>query len=237
MASLVSLLDGQPPFATLQAFYWTLLSGLCEGGYFVFLALSLERLPLGVAYPVSRGGAMGLVWIVSLLTAADVLSSPGVSGAALIFIGMILLREPAKQGARARDLRPPLFTAVFIAGYHFFYGFAIHARGTPSAIFAVSVWVGLPIFMIFSGKAFIRKTFEQFRAEKVTTILGGTLCFLSFFLFLRSLGSVGPGKAIALRNTSILFAQIFSLYLGERLSRTQWLGTIVLALGATLVAI
>src|SRR5688572_5498010 len=52
---------------TPKVLAWILASGLLEAGYFVALARALSRAPLGSVYTVVRGGALLLVWPVSIV--------------------------------------------------------------------------------------------------------------------------------------------------------------------------
>jgi drug/metabolite transporter (DMT)-like permease len=65
----------------------------------------------------------------------------------------------------------------------------------------------------------------------------GLLCSASFLLFLTGLAAAGAGVALTLRNTSIVFAQGLSLALGERPTRTQVTGAVLVAAGATLFGV
>ncbi|HYO64796.1 MAG TPA: hypothetical protein VEU33_01830 [Archangium sp.] len=54
-------------FPSSAALGWSLGAGVLESGYRIALARALRRAPLGLAYTVSRGGALLLVWPVSVL--------------------------------------------------------------------------------------------------------------------------------------------------------------------------
>src|SRR5213075_1862083 len=58
---------GQAPFATSAAVGWTLLAGAFEAIYFATLARALDRGPLGAVYTISRGGAVLVVWPLSIV--------------------------------------------------------------------------------------------------------------------------------------------------------------------------
>jgi drug/metabolite transporter (DMT)-like permease len=42
--------------------------------------------------------------------------------------------------------------------------------------------------------------------------------------------------ATSLRNSSVFFAQVLALFLGEKVAKRQWVGATLIALGAALLA-
>ncbi|WP_233590579.1 EamA family transporter [Legionella qingyii] len=64
---------------------------------------------------------------------------------------------------------------------------------------------------------------------------GGVLSALSFLLFLLGLRYAEAGLAITLRNTSVVFTQIFAYWIGEKISSLQWLGALLVTLGICLL--
>ena len=62
--------------------------------------------------------------------------------------------------------------------------------------------------------------------------VAGTLCAGSFLFYLQALTLEGAGVMATLRNTSIVFAVLFSRALGERPSPRQWAGAALIVAGA-----
>ena len=56
-----------------------------------------------------------------------------------------------------------------------------------------------------------------------------------FSVFLFGMRSAGAGAVLTLRNTSILFAQVFALVLGERPKRLAVVGAVLVTGGAALL--
>ena len=63
-------------------------------------------------------------------------------------------------------------------------------------------------------------------------LVAGFLCALGFSLFLMALSMSGAAAVTTIRNTSVAFTVVFSLALGERPGRRQWLGVVLVTLGA-----
>ena len=131
----------------------------------------------------------------------------------------------------------PFFSAIFIAGYHICYHQALDQGAEPRSLFALSVFVSLPL--VYWGVAHPRMKNVLVTLKTAPLSVGATtvLSTLSFIIFLYGLKASAPGFAISLRNTSIFFALIFSFFLKENLSRHQILGALIIATGAIILSL
>ena len=68
---------------------WALSAGVFEGGYFIALAMALLHAPLGFAYAVARGGAIALVWPISVLFLGEALTPCAIAGVLLLWAGLL----------------------------------------------------------------------------------------------------------------------------------------------------
>lgn len=64
-SALLALVRGSPIPPT-EGLVWSLVAGVVETAYFITLAKALSRAPLGPVYTIVRGGALLLVWPVSV---------------------------------------------------------------------------------------------------------------------------------------------------------------------------
>jgi multidrug transporter EmrE-like cation transporter len=138
-ATLAVPLASGPAFRDWASVGWGIGAGICEGGYFIALALALERAPLGVSYTVSRGSAMILVWAVSALALTHPVRAAEISSAALILAG-VALTQPAvaaeQSRRRTQGIRWAYLCGGFIAGYHFLYARAMREATQAAALFS-----------------------------------------------------------------------------------------------------
>jgi drug/metabolite transporter (DMT)-like permease len=219
---------------------WALIAGACEAGYFVALAFALSRASYGLAYTVSRGGAMLMVWIVSALWLHERVDVLILSGVAVLFSGLLVANRVSRAGssaaAPAQPLRSSYLAALFIGGYHLAYGRALERGAAPAPLFAVALLLALPVTAVGLGRANARAAWHALLARPFALGSAGILTTASFVMFLGGLARTGAGAAITLRNTSILFAQAFAWMLGERVSARQALGAGLVVSGAALVA-
>jgi drug/metabolite transporter (DMT)-like permease len=231
---------------------WTAVAGCAEAGYFVALAHALSRASYGLAYTVSRGAAMFLVWVVSSTWLGERVDRWIIGGVALLLAGLLLAndvgrapRAPAAERAMGPDARgagpakqrlgTSYLAALFIAGYHLAYGQALARGARPAPLFAGALLVALPIVVATLGLKSAGAAWQALRRRPLSLGSAGVLATASFVVFLFGLSRTGPGVAITVRNTSIVFAQAFAWLIGERVSVRQALGAGLVASGAALV--
>jgi len=102
-------------------------------------------------------------------------------------------------------------------------------------LFAVALACALPINLASMGPRTWRGGALALRDHPLRILAGGATCTASFVLFLQALAVTGAGAVLTLRNTSVLFAQVFALLVGERPSRRAFAGAMLVAGGAVLL--
>jgi drug/metabolite transporter (DMT)-like permease len=224
---------------------WIIASGVLEAGYFVTLARALARAPLGSVYTVVRGGALVLVWPISIVVLGEIVTLGRGLGTLLVVLGLVATgagqRSPAlvrdeKRGPKERSgLAVAALCAMFVGGYHLAYKLALSSGGSPEAVIAVSLSTASAINIVAIGQRRAR-VFAALRDQPIRIIVGGLLASGGFLVFLWAMASAGAGVVLTLRNTSILFAQGFAVALGERPRRLGLLGAALVTAGAVLLA-
>jgi drug/metabolite transporter (DMT)-like permease len=253
IAALIAALAGPGvPFADRSALGFAVAAGLFEAGYFITLVLALARGPLGLVYTVSRGGAILLVWPVSVLWLHEPVTTPVVAGSLVLagglLLGPILGAVGFPRSARARlaglerggdprSVRLACLCGAFIAAYHLCYKRAMAAESSAAAVFAVALAVALPINLARLGGAARRQLPGVLARRPGPLLLAGALCAASFLIFLVALRDVGAGLVLTLRNSSILFAVLLGWLLGEPTSRRDLAGALLVACGAALLSL
>jgi uncharacterized membrane protein len=224
---------GELPFATPAAAGWAALAGILEWTYFVSLARALERGPLGPVYTVSRGGAIVLVYPLSIALFAEQLTITAAAGSAVVAAGLAL------SGAQTGDTRTTrgsalvwaIVCAVAIAGYHLAYKASLAAGGNPSAVFASALAIATALNAVR-----VRGVLAVARARWPRVLAMGVICGGSFLILLEALSRGGVGFVLTLRNTSVLFATGLAAAIGEHPRRAQVAGAVLVATGAILMA-
>ncbi len=225
-------------FPTASGLAWALAAGACESIYLAALSRALKQAPLGLAYTVSRGGAMLLVWPVSVLWLGEVVSAWMVAGAVLLGVGLVVMNLSRPAGPAATGVAWAALAAVCIAGYHLAYKLALGEGAQPPALFATGLLVALPVLILERTR---KLGWATLRREALVrpglVVFTGIICTLSFALLLSALGSSGAGVVLTLRNTSIAFALVLAALQGERLERRQLAGAALVAVGAVLLGV
>jgi drug/metabolite transporter (DMT)-like permease len=223
-------------FPTTSGLRWALGAGLFEGAYFTALGLALARGPLGPAYTVARGGAMLATWPVSVLFLGEAFSWTARMGTVLIGSGLALTALRPHDRATRASLGWAALCAISIGGYHLCYKVALEAGAEPRALFAIALACALPINAASNGPGAWRAGLRALRQSPLWIVIGGATCTASFVVLLDALAVAGAGAVLTLRNTSVLFAQLFALWGGERPNRRAIAGAVLVVGGAVLMA-
>lgn len=206
------------------------IAGTLEAGYFHALGRALTLGPLGPVYTISRGGAVLLVWPLSIVVLGEGASALGAAGSALIVLG--LAASSASAGLPRRAVHYALACAVFITGYHFTYKYALTTGTSPILVFAVSMVVATGLGAVVGGRGYRTAFVASVRGAPWATLGAGAVCAAGFVLFMYALARGGAAYVFTLRNTSVLFATGFALLLGERPPRRALIGVGLVFVGA-----
>lgn len=230
---------GEVPFATWCGVGYTVLAGLFEAVYFATLARAIELGRLGAVYTVSRGGAVLVVWPMSIALFAEAVTMSSATGSACVLLGLTLTSLGSWGGGNARHRAGILWAiacAASIAGYHLAYKAALREAANPSATFALSLGLSAVINIIRIGGDGRARLTELARARGPRIALMGFVCGGSFLILMEALARGGSGYVLTLRNTSVLFAAGLAWLLGERPRRIELIGAALVAAGAVLMS-
>lgn len=232
---------GEAPFETWASVGYTILAGLFEAVYFATLARALDRGRLGPVYTVSRGGAVLVVWPMSVVVFGELVTWPSASGSALVIAGLTLSGlgvHGSDRGGKGRSgIAWAAACAASIAGYHLAYKAALQAGGSPSATFAVSLGLSTALSIGRLGGEGRAALVELARSRGVRIALMGIVCAGSFLILMEALALGGSGYVLTLRNTSVLFAAALAFTIGERPAHAELVGAGLVAGGAILMSL
>ena len=228
---------GEAPFPTIPAFAWALVAGGFELLYFLGLARALEIGPLGPVYTISRGGAVLVVYPLSVVLFHEHVTLPSLVGSALVILGLVFSGLRSAGPTDGKPMVPgatvlAVACAFAIAAYHLAYKAALDAGGASSAVFAASLTLATTINLVRTRRAGRRAIGALFRTSWPRVLLMGALCGGSFLMLIEALATGGTGYALTLRNTSVLFALGLAWAIGERPRFGPALGAALVAAGA-----
>ncbi len=217
------------------ALLWAVGAGIFEAIYFVTLGEALARATYGAVYAIARGGALVVVWPVAVGILREPVGALGAAGAALVAVGVVLVAAAGRERASAGGVALAWACAASIAGYHVCYDLALGAGAAPASLFAAAFAVALPL--VWAWRRARGETASGVdRRAVLRWALAGALVTASFLLFLVGLARSGAGPALTIRNTSVVFAQLLALAIGERVPPRQLAGAVLVVAGAALVA-
>ena len=229
---------GELPFASSTSLGWAVAAGVFEWLYFSALAKALERGALGPVYTVSRGGAILVVWPLSMAWLAERVTLTSALGSAVVLAGLTLasLGSGGARTTRRAALAWAVACALSIAGYHLAYKAALSAGGSASAVFAVALGVASAINLVRVGGAGRRVIAGLVRTRLPRLVGIGAICAGSFLILMEALAAGGAGYILTLRNTSVLFAIGLAVLIGDHPRRGEVAGAALVAAGAILMA-
>lgn len=205
--------------------------------YLLGLSAAYQRTELSVAYPIARGAAPAVVLLVSLLFLSAELHFSQVLGIALLVAGILSLAFGPLR--RTRAWAGPAFaalTAVCIAAYSLIDGAGARLAGNAHSYAAwlfISQFIPVCVFVLW-----------RYRSTAVTTIssqwrmglLGGLLSLFSYWLVIWAMTVISVPVAVALRETSVLFAMLMGvIWLKEPWSAARWLAVVLVLCGVLLI--
>jgi len=239
-SAAVALVSGVP-WPPLPAALWSFGAGLAETVYFITLARALSRAPLGPVYTIVRGGALVVVWPLSVTLLGEKITVASVVGTVLVLLGLAATGAsergaPTKDAATVRSgLLVAATCAIFVGTYHLAYKVALTNGGSAHAVNAISLSTGAVLNAIVQWKR-RKQALAAVTAAPLVTVVAGVLGSGGFILFLMAMRDAGAGVVMTLRSTSILFAQVLAFALGDKLKRLGVIGAVLVTMGAILLS-
>lgn len=211
---------------------YVLLSSVFELAYFALLAWSYRRAELSLVYPIARGLAPVLVLVGSALFLGMAPAPVQALGVFTVGIGVILVRG-LRAPARLSDVLVAATIAVMIASYTL-----IDQQGLKFAdpLTYLVLVVGLP-GTVYLAAVGARGGRARIRAAATPQVLAGGIAVVSAYgLVLAALTMAHAASVAAVREVSIVIATaLAALVLHEHVSRSRWLGSVVVVAGIALV--
>ncbi len=221
-----------------EAWFW-LAVGFCFNLSAVRLTMAAyRRLPLSLAYPLSRGTAPLLVALIEFGLLGRAVPGAGVLvGMVIVSLAVLLLAKSARTG-EGLDRRGLLYTmgvAVCTAVFSITDALGVRASGDPfayGAAVAIVTAVGLPLLQHFEGVHIGR----MLRGNMVFGLFVSFLSMGSYLLVLYAFMNAPVAPSSAIRETSVLFGAVLAaLFLGETFGRLRWFAIALAVVGVATI--
>lgn len=216
-----------------SAWMWLVMSICLQTGYKYFLTRAYATGDFAVAYPLARGSAPLLTTLGSVALLGEAPGPIAIMGIVILCIGVVMMSLRSRgEGFGGRSALFALTTAAFIAGYTLTDGI-----GARSALDGISyiVWlfvldgvVSLVLCLFLRGS----RTFPAMRSEWKIMLGGGLLGATAYGIAVWAMTKAPIAAVAALRETSILFAMLLSVFLlGETISRRRIVAALIIVAG------
>ncbi len=216
------------------AWGWLAVSWVVHLAYLVCLVRAFETADMSVAYPIARGAAPALAAAGAVVLFAEPITFWVACGVGLVSLGVAAIGfghrvdKAAIGWAGATGVCIALYTVIDAQG----------VRAAPSA-FSYIVWVFLTLgggigllFAVWRGPRFLLAARSEWRAG----LFAGFMSIVTYGLALWALRLGDTPRLAALRETSIVFAALISIFiLKERVTTARLVGIGFIAAGAALL--
>ena len=219
---------------------WIFLLGsvLTHLGYYAFLLFGYRYGDLSLVYPTARGSAPLLVAVSSWVFVGEVLSTTAMIGVAAISAGIFSLAIDRAHD-REHKWRPVIFgllTGLTIMGYTLCDGQGVRLAGDKYGYIVWLFVLDTPLVLLaciyLRGRALLPLVVQNWKVGAI----GGALSMAAYGIAIYAMSQAFMAQVAALRETSVIFAAIFSaVILKERFHPRRYLAIAMVALGAVLL--
>lgn len=205
--------------------------------YFGMVARIYRIADMGLTYPLMRGTAPLIVAILGTFLLHEKLQFNAWLGLITISVGILSMILAAPKTGR-KGIGLALMNAVLIAGYTLLDGHGIRLSGSPIAYILWSFVLSGLIFFMFALRMQYRQMGTYFRMNWHLGLMGGLGSFFSYGLALWAMTFAPVAVVAALRETSILFATMMSIFiLKERINTLRIISSCLILMGALILRI
>ncbi|MCM1958230.1 DMT family transporter [Acinetobacter modestus] len=234
-AVLAALLLPFFPMPHSDSWPYILASTAIQILYFGMVAKIYRVADMGLTYPLIRGTAPLIVAVLGTLLLHEQLHFNAWLGIITISIGILSMILAAPKTGR-KGIGLALLNAVLIAGYTLLDGHGVRLAGSAIAYILWSFVLSGLIFFIFALKMRYRQMTEYFRHNWHLGLIGGIGSFFSYGLALWAMTLAPVAIVAALRETSILFATLISIFiLKERINAVRIISSCLILVGALIL--
>lgn len=221
------------PALSFSSWPYVLASVVIHFAYYQLVGLAYKTGDIGLAYPLMRGVAPMIVASTSGFILGETLSPLAILGVAVISAGVMTLAF--ESGLKHRSsLLFALMNAVVIATYTYVDGIGSRASSNP---IAYTIWISIlppiPLFAYAIWQRGLAPVSNHIRVNWWRGLIGGAGSITSYGLALWAMSQAPIALVAALRETSILFALLISIFiLKEKPGKWRILAGVIIGAGA-----
>lgn len=224
-----------PFFPMPNAAAWPFILGsICiHFTYYQLVGAAYRHGDIGLVYPLMRGVAPLIVATTSGTILGEHLSPMMFAGVMFICVGVLTMALDFRHG-HGKAIWVALANAVVISGYTYVDGIGARLAGNP---ISYTIWISiLPPIPLFTFAFFMRGVLPVLLHVRLTWrrgLFGGAGSMASYGLALFAMTRAPIAAIAALRETSIFFALLISIFiLKEKASPWRYVAGALIAAGA-----
>ena len=228
------------PLPDPASWVYLLLSALIHSLYMLLLVHAYGLGDFAQVYPVARGSAPLLTAMLGFVLLGEVMSLSEIAGMCLIVSGILALSVEHTGGIRHLSraaLFYSLLTGLCISAYSIVDGTGARLAGSSHSYTAWMFFLDgfvVPLYALF------KRPLPQLRVSLAQVWKSGlcvaVLSTLGYWLIIWAFTQARIAPVAVLRETSVLFALLISIFLiGERFSRLRALITVLILSGIVLL--
>lgn len=228
------------PLPDPASWLYLLMSALVHSLYMLLLVRAYGLGDFAQVYPVARGSAPLLTAVLGFILLGEVMTLTEIIGTSLIITGIFALTLEHTGGIRHLSraaLFYSLLTGLSISAYSIIDGTGARLAGNSHSYTA---WMFFLDGFVVPLYAFLKRPMLQLRVS-IAQVWRSGLCVaglstLGYWLIIWAFTQARIGPVAVLRETSVLFALLISVFLiGEKFSRLRVLITALILSGIVLL--
>ena len=203
--------------------------------YFSLLLLAYKKGDMSLVYPIMRGLPPVLTATAALILLNEVLSWRGWLGVALVSSGALLLTADFRL---SKEFKPAPIVFAFLNAIVIVIYTLVDAQGARLSgnAFSYAGWMLFLLALFFFIAIPViegHSVFSRMAKDWKKSLIGGVLTFTSYAIAIWAMTHAPVALVAALRETSIFFGTIFSVFiLKERVTWIRGLSIILIVAGA-----
>lgn len=217
------------------AWKWIGLSVLFHIGYTLSLSRCYTLADFNQIYPISRGSAPLMTAFLGFFLFHEQLPAMGLVGILLIIVGIILIsrsRQSTEFNLRKDALFFALLTALFTASYTLADGNGSRVGTSPLAYILWLFFLNGMVMYLLAWLRYRKNLSSKIKSYWKPAFFGGVMQLVSYGIVIWAMSHASIVLVAALRETSVLFAMLLSVYiLKEQFNRKQLLACFVILIG------
>jgi len=235
------------PFALLAglphapAWPYLIASVVIHIGYYLALAEAYRSGDLGQVYPIARGSAPLLTAVLATMLIGEGLSVHAWAGVAMLAAGILLLAARGGRQGRKFDTRSvsfALLTSLTITAYTLVDGVGARLAGSAAAYTAWLFLLSAAAMAVWGFARIGPRLANELRANWPIALAGAALSTAAYAIAIWAMTVAPIALVAALRETSVLFATLFStLLLREPWLAARIAATLMVLAGALLLRV